>query len=99
MTQPLAASLAPQPGLLEPAERHPEVGAERVVTHGAGAQLTGDGEKALRALNGILVFRRTKSEPEVAVELPDRIDELGAVAVGRAVEGGGVGLEAGVVAP
>jgi SNF2 family DNA or RNA helicase len=40
------------------------------------AQLTGDGEAALRALNGILVFRRTKSEPEVAAELPDRIDEL-----------------------
>src|SRR5439155_13182974 len=40
------------------------------------SQLTGDGEAALRALNGILVFRRTKSEPEVAAELPDRIDEL-----------------------
>ena len=39
-------------------------------------QLSGDGETALRALNGILVFRRTKTEPEVAVELPDRIDEL-----------------------
>ena len=34
------------------------------------------GEKALRALNGILVFRRTKSEPAIAAELPDRIDEL-----------------------
>ena len=40
------------------------------------AQLSGDGETALRALNGILVFRRTKSEPVVAAELPDRIDEL-----------------------
>ncbi|MBW3645663.1 MAG: DEAD/DEAH box helicase, partial [Actinobacteria bacterium] len=40
------------------------------------AQLSGDGESALRALNGILVFRRTKSEPVVAAELPDRIDEL-----------------------
>ena len=40
------------------------------------AQLSGDGEAALRALNGILVFRRTKSEPDVASELPDRIDEL-----------------------
>ena len=40
------------------------------------AQLSGEGERALRALNGILVFRRTKSEPEVAAELPDRIDEL-----------------------
>ncbi|MGY6500615.1 MAG: DEAD/DEAH box helicase [Acidimicrobiales bacterium] len=33
-------------------------------------------EGGLRALNGILVFRRTKSEPSVAEELPDRIDEL-----------------------
>jgi hypothetical protein len=40
------------------------------------AQLAGEGEAALRALNGILVFRRTKSEPVVAAELPDRIDEL-----------------------
>ncbi len=34
------------------------------------------GEQALRALNGILVFRRTKTEPAIAAELPDRIDEL-----------------------
>jgi hypothetical protein len=40
------------------------------------AQLSGEGEAALRALNGILVFRRTKAEPAVAAELPDRIDEL-----------------------
>jgi SNF2 family DNA or RNA helicase len=40
------------------------------------SQLSGDGEAALRALNGVLVFRRTKSEPIVAEELPDRIDEL-----------------------
>jgi superfamily II DNA or RNA helicase len=40
------------------------------------AQLSGDGETALRALNGILLFRRTKSEPEVAAELPDKIDEV-----------------------
>ena len=33
-------------------------------------------EAALRALNGILVFRRTKAEPAIAAELPDRIDEL-----------------------
>ena len=39
-------------------------------------QLSAEGEAALRALNGILVFRRTKSEPVVAAELPDRIDEL-----------------------
>ncbi|MGE0796162.1 MAG: DEAD/DEAH box helicase, partial [Acidimicrobiia bacterium] len=36
----------------------------------------GGAESALRALNGLLVFRRTKSEPIVAAELPDRIDEL-----------------------
>jgi SNF2 family DNA or RNA helicase len=40
------------------------------------SQMSGEGEQALRALNGLLVFRRTKSEPEVAAELPDRIDEL-----------------------
>jgi SNF2 family DNA or RNA helicase len=40
------------------------------------AQMSGEGEAALRALNGILVVRRTKSEPVVAAELPDRIDEL-----------------------
>jgi SNF2-related domain/SNF2 Helicase protein/Helicase conserved C-terminal domain len=33
-------------------------------------------EAALRALNGLLVFRRTKAEPEIAAELPDKIDEL-----------------------
>ncbi len=33
-------------------------------------------EDALSALNGILVYRRTKSEPAIAAELPDRIDEL-----------------------
>jgi superfamily II DNA or RNA helicase len=40
------------------------------------SQLSGEGEAALHALNGILVFRRTKKEPIVAAELPDRIDEL-----------------------
>ncbi|MFM8305146.1 MAG: DEAD/DEAH box helicase [Actinomycetota bacterium] len=47
------------------------------------ASLSGDesskaqsAEHALRALNGILVFRRTKAEPAIAAELPDRIDEL-----------------------
>jgi hypothetical protein len=33
-------------------------------------------EQALRTLNGVLVFRRTKAEPAIAAELPDRIDEL-----------------------
>ena len=36
----------------------------------------GDSEAALRALNGLVVFRRTKAEPEIAAELPDKIDEL-----------------------
>lgn len=40
------------------------------------AQMSGEAEAGLRALNGILVFRRTKTEPEVAAELPDKIDEL-----------------------
>jgi SNF2 family DNA or RNA helicase len=40
------------------------------------SQLAGEGEAALRALNGILVFRRTKTDPAVAAELPDKIDEL-----------------------
>ena len=35
----------------------------------------GSGEEALRSLSGILVFRRTKAEPEIAAELPERIDE------------------------
>ncbi|MFI5041770.1 MAG: DEAD/DEAH box helicase, partial [Acidimicrobiales bacterium] len=33
-------------------------------------------EEALRKLNGVLVFRRTKAEPEIAAELPDKIDQL-----------------------
>jgi len=36
----------------------------------------GQAEQALRTLNGVLVFRRTKAEPAIAAELPDRIDEL-----------------------
>ena len=39
----------------------------------AGAQ---GAEAALRAMNGLLVFRRTKAEPEIGAELPDKIDEL-----------------------
>jgi hypothetical protein len=33
-------------------------------------------EEALRTLNGVLVYRRTKAEPSIAAELPDRIDTL-----------------------
>src|SRR4029077_17018805 len=35
-------------------------------------------EEALRKMNGVLVFRRTKAEPEIAAELPDKIDQLDA---------------------
>ena len=41
-----------------------------------GEGRTKNAEGALRALNGILVFRRTKAEPAVAAELPERIDQL-----------------------
>ncbi|MGI9018999.1 MAG: DEAD/DEAH box helicase [Euzebya sp.] len=33
-------------------------------------------EEALRTLNGVMVYRRTKAEPAIAAELPDRIDTL-----------------------
>jgi superfamily II DNA or RNA helicase len=33
-------------------------------------------ESALRALNGLLIFRRTKNEPEIAAELPDKVDKI-----------------------
>ncbi len=36
----------------------------------------GNTESALHALNGLLVFRRTKAEPAIAAELPDKIDQL-----------------------
>jgi superfamily II DNA or RNA helicase len=36
----------------------------------------GSEESALRALNGLLIFRRTKSEPEIAAELPDKVDKI-----------------------
>ena len=42
----------------------------------AAGKAAAAGEGALAALNGILVFRRTKAEPAIAAELPDRIDEL-----------------------
>jgi len=45
------------------------------LSEGNGGSRAG-AETALRALNGILVFRRTKTEPEVAAELPERIDQL-----------------------
>lgn len=41
-----------------------------------GESRGGAEEGALRALNGLLVYRRTKSEPEIAAELPDKVDKL-----------------------
>jgi superfamily II DNA or RNA helicase len=50
---------------------------------GEGRVTRAQGEDAMRALNGILVFRRTKAEPEIAAELPDQIDELDHCAMTR----------------
>ena len=46
------------------------------ITTEAPAASRDAGESALRALNGLLVFRRTKAEPAIAAELPERIDQL-----------------------
>jgi hypothetical protein len=43
---------------------------QQITEKGRGA------ESALATLNGVLVFRRTKAEPAIAAELPDRIDSL-----------------------
>jgi superfamily II DNA or RNA helicase len=59
------------PGLVGP--RNPFIAQ---LSAGGGDGEGRKGEGALRALNGILVFRRTKDEPAIAAELPDRIDEL-----------------------
>jgi hypothetical protein len=45
------------------------------VADGGGGPAQGQ-EGALQALNGLLVFRRTKSEPEIAAELPDKVDKI-----------------------
>jgi hypothetical protein len=58
------------PGLVGP--RVPFI--EQLSRTGGGQRAAG--EAALRALNGLLVFRRTKTEPEIAAELPDKIDTL-----------------------
>lgn len=47
------------------------------VTHmQASVEQENSAESALKTLNGVLVFRRTKAEPVIAEELPDRIDSL-----------------------
>jgi SNF2 family DNA or RNA helicase len=58
------------PGLIGP---RPQFIA-RLSSDGRAARV--EAEDAMRALNGILVFRRTKAEPAIAQELPDQIDEL-----------------------
>ncbi|MEM7142126.1 MAG: DEAD/DEAH box helicase [Actinomycetota bacterium] len=60
------------PGLLGPRAAF----VSQLTPEKANAHASNDGEQALRALNGILVYRRTKAEPAIAEELPDRIDEL-----------------------
>lgn len=63
------------PGLVGPRPQFiAQLSASNEGTNGSGGR--DQSESALRALNGILVFRRTKSEPAIAAELPDRIDEL-----------------------
>ena len=54
----------------------PATNGEQPAKNGATSRSAAAGEGALAALNGILVFRRTKAEPAIAAELPDRIDEL-----------------------
>ena len=45
-------------------------------TAGLSGSVRSSEENALRALNGLLIFRRTKSEPEIAAELPDKVDKI-----------------------
>jgi hypothetical protein len=67
--------VGPRAGFVEALSR-PRPTAEATAAAAAGAAPARSGEQALRALNGLLVFRRTKAEPEIAAELPDKIDEL-----------------------
>ncbi len=46
------------------------------VVAGDESRSAGPEEGALQALNGLLVFRRTKAEAEIAAELPDKVDKL-----------------------
>jgi SNF2 family DNA or RNA helicase len=64
------------PGLVGPRNRF----IEQLARTGAESRDQRAGERAeegaLRALNGLLVFRRTKTEPEIAAELPDKVDKM-----------------------
>jgi len=53
-----------------------EAGPGTAAAGGASAGNRRSEESALRTLNGLLVFRRTKNEPEIAAELPDKVDKL-----------------------
>ncbi|HYT40099.1 MAG TPA: SNF2-related protein, partial [Acidimicrobiia bacterium] len=72
--------VGPRPVFIEalsrPRAATPAPDAEAAGEAAAGSPPPKAGEQALRALNGLLVFRRTKAEPEIAAELPDKIDEL-----------------------
>jgi len=63
------------PGLVGPRAGFVEQLSKRS-TDGGGEAARRAGDAALRALNGLVLFRRSKSEPEIAAELPDKIDEL-----------------------
>jgi superfamily II DNA or RNA helicase len=56
-------------------EAQSEADADRPATERPPAPRRSE-ESALRALNGLLIFRRTKNEPEIAAELPDKVDRL-----------------------
>jgi SNF2 family DNA or RNA helicase len=67
--------VGPRPVFVEALSRPRPIAAEAAAA-GSATGAARSGEQALRALNGLLVFRRTKAEPEIAAELPDKIDEL-----------------------
>jgi SNF2 family DNA or RNA helicase len=67
--------VGPRPVFIEALSR-PRPATDGGGSGGASGGPARSGEQALRALNGLLVFRRTKAEPEIAAELPDKIDEL-----------------------
>ena len=67
--QTFLAALATDPRLLEPAERHAEVGAERVVADGAGPELAGDGAGPVDVVGE---HRRVQAVDRV-VRDPDRV--------------------------
>jgi superfamily II DNA or RNA helicase len=68
--------VGPRPVFIEALSRPRAASPAPEAADGAAGPPPKAGEQALRALNGLLVFRRTKAEPEIAAELPDKIDEL-----------------------